>query len=292
MLINVLNILIPIYATVILGYILGRKGFPWPSGTIVPLILQISLPCLIVSHFAKQTSVPTGLVQVLISAGIIVVVIFGIFYLLLRIFKLPLRTYLGAAGLQNMSIGLALGFLGFGNTGFALALGYASVILLAQFTFGWWIPEGRINWKRVLSQLTIYGIILGLLLMFVHIQPPSYIDKTLSLIGQLAIPLLLFSLGFSLAGITITKLPRNLLMSAIHLTCCLGVGISTALLMGLENDAFIVVVLLSMLPSSTINLLMGRESGADMQPMTMFVFCTNIWLVVTLPVGLVLLLPS
>ena len=292
MLINILDILVPIYATVIFGYLLGRREFPWVSRTIVPLILQISLPCLIVSHFSKQKTVPDGLVEVLISAGIIFTILLGIFYLLLRLFKMPLRTFLGAASLQNMSIGLALGFLGFGNTGFALALGYASVILFAQFTLGWWIPEGRINVKRTLSQITIYGIILGLLLMFVHIQPPSYIDKTLSLIGQLAIPLLLFSLGFSLAGIKITRFPKNLVLSAIHLTICLGIGISTALLMGLENDAFVVVVLLSMLPSSTINLLMGKESGADMPPMTMFIFCTNIWLVITLPIGLVLLLPS
>ncbi|MEE3325833.1 MAG: AEC family transporter [Myxococcota bacterium] len=70
-----------------------------------------------------------------------------------------------------------------------------SGLLLGQFTLGYWVPESRVNWRKSASQVAIYGIILGLLMMFLHIKPLSYIDRTLSLIGQLTIPLLLFSLG-------------------------------------------------------------------------------------------------
>jgi hypothetical protein len=287
---NILNILIPIYSIVILGFVLGRSKFPWPTQPIVPLILKIGLPCLIVSHFSMHETVPPGMVGVLISATIILGVLLVAFYVFLRIFRLPLRTYLAAASLQNMAIGMALGFLAFGSVGFTLALGYASVILLGQFTLGYWVPGNRVDWRKSASQLAIYGIILGLVMMFLHIKPPSYIDRSLSLIGQLTIPLLLFSLGFSLANVKIERLPFNMLLSFVHLALCTGVGVATAFLMELKGEAFTVVVLLSILPSSTINLLMSRDSGADEGSMTVFVFSTNIFLVLSLPVALFLLL--
>ncbi|MCH2134062.1 MAG: AEC family transporter [Phycisphaerales bacterium] len=292
MLTHILDILVPIYVTVILGYILGRRGFPWPARPMVPLILQIAVPCLIASHFAKQTSIPPGLFKVMISAAIIVTTLFVLFYILLRLFRIKRRIYLAAASLQNMSVGLALGLLGFGDAGFALALAYASVILVVQFTLGWWIPEERINFKRFFQQVTIYGITIGLVLMFVQIQPPSYVDRLLMLIGNMAIPLLLLSLGFSLAAIKVEKMALAFIMSTIHLVVCLGIGLTVAVLMDLQGDAFIIVILFSILPSSTINILMASEAGVDMPPLTIFVFCTNIWLVITLPVALVLLLPS
>ena len=52
----------------------------------------------------------------------------------------------------------------------------------------------------------------------------------------------------------------------------------------------LLVILMSILPAATINILMGQEAGADLEPLTIFVTCTNLWLVVSLPIALVLLL--
>ena len=62
--------------------------------------------------------------------------------------------------------------------------------------------------------------------------------------------------------------------------------------MGLKGEAFTVVALVSILPSSTIHRLMANESEADVHSMTLFVFSTNLVYILTLPIALALLLPS
>lgn len=292
---EILGILVPIYTTVLLGYGLGRIGFSWDAKTISPLVLQVTFPLLVIHQFTRPGIETSGVITMFMAALLVVGGFFVIFGLLCWLAKLPIRTYLGAAALSNMSIGLAVGYLGFGEDGFAMTLAFGSVVLLAQFTLGRWVPAGlgsggHVDLGRPFRRPFIYVLALGILLLFMGIHLPVYIGKTLHLVGQLTIPLLLLSLGFALAAIHFQGIGRSLLMTVVHLGICLAVGVAAVWLLGLEGQDRALVILLSIMPSSTINILMGREEGADVERLTIFVACSNLWLIVSLPVALVLLL--
>ena len=293
MLSNILDILVPIYAIVIAAYLMGRFNFPWASKKLTPLVLHVALPCLVIRQLANDRANPTEMLWMLLAAAMVFAFSTTLAILLLRITRQNLRTYLSAFSLNNMSIGLAIGILGFGNNGLALCIGFASIILVAQFTFGQWWYAGRYQWQVLVKEPFIWAFLIALSFMFLGVHLPPFVDKTLQQMGMLTIPLLLLSLGFSLSQIRFSGFPKAMLLAGIRLAIFVGMSFCTVLLLGLEGESRAIVLLLSVLPASTINILMANQANdVDMPPLTMMIMCTNLWMTVALPVAMILWLPT
>ena len=155
-----------------------------------------------------------------------------------------------------------------------LCLGFASIILVAQFTFGMWSYEGRIVWQVLFKEPFIWAFLLALAFMFFRVHLPSFVDKTLEQLGHLTIPLLLLALGFALAEIKITGFARAMIFSGVRLGIFFGVSWLVVLILGFEGETRAIVLLMSVLPASTINILMANQTGKiDMPPLTVTTPC-------------------
>ena len=293
MLENILDILVPIYGIVVAAFVLGKFNFPWASKKLTPLVLHVALPCLVVRQLSNDRANPEDMLWMLLAAAMVFGFASIIAYIFLKIAKQEVKTYLAAFTLNNMSIGIAVGILGFGDNGLALCLGFASIILVAQFTFGMWSYEGRIVWQVLFKEPFIWAFLLALAFMFFKVQLPSFVDKTLEQLGHLTIPLLLLALGFALAEIKITGFARAMIFSGVRLGIFFGVSWLVVLILGFEGETRAIVLLMSVLPASTINILMANQTGKiDMPPLTVTIMCTNIWMAAALPVAMILWLPS
>lgn len=292
MLQEILDILVPIYALILLAYVLGRLGFPWPSKEITPALLQIALPALIIRELANDHADPDDLLRMMLAAALVLAISTLIFWGLIRWRKLSVRTYLAPAALSSPSIGLAVGMLGFGDSGLSLALGYGGILLVGQFSLGCWLLNGKVQWLQLVKQAFLWGFILALVLMFLKVDIPSYIDKTLEIAGNLAIPILILSLGFALTKVNFNGFGRMILYSGIRSLVIIGLSIAAAYGLGFDqsSEAFKLVLLMGVLPAATINILMGMQAEDDMQPITLFVFCTTLWTAILLPIAMVILL--
>jgi predicted permease len=290
---NILDILIPIYGIVIAAFIMGKFNFPWASKKLTPLVLHVALPCLVIRQLSNDRANPEDMLWMLLAAAMVFGFASIIAYVFLKLTKQEVKTYLAAFTLNNMSIGIAVGILGFGDNGLALCLGFASIILVAQFTFGMWSYEGRIVWQVLFKEPFIWAFLLALAFMFFKVQLPTFIDKTLEQLGHLTIPLLLLALGFALAEIKITGFARAMIFSGVRLGIFFGVSWLVVLILGFEGETRAIVLLMSVLPASTINILMANQTGKiDMPPLTVTIMCTNIWMAAALPVAMILWLPS
>ena len=293
MLENILDILVPIYGIVVAAFVLGKFNFPWASKKLTPLVLHVALPCLVVRQLSNDRANPEDMLWMLLAAAMVFGFASIIAYIFLKIAKQEVKTYLAAFTLNNMSIGIAVGILGFGDNGLALCLGFASIILVAQFTFGMWSYEGRIVWQVLFKEPFIWAFLLALAFMFFRVHLPSFVDKTLEQLGHLTIPLLLLALGFALAEIKITGFARAMIFSGFRLGIFFGVSWLVVLILGFEGETRAIVLLMSVLPASTINILMANQTGKiDMPPLTVTIMCTNIWMAAALPVAMILWLPS
>ena len=293
MLNDILDILVPIYDIVIAAFLLGKFNFPWASKKLTPLVLHIALPCLVVRQLANDRANPQDMLWMLLAAAMVFGFSATIAYIFLKVFRQNVRTYLAAFSLDNMSIGLAVGILGFGDNGLALCIGFASIVLVAQFTFGQWTLQGKVTCSTLLKEPFIWAFLLALAFMFFHVELPPYVDKTLEQVGHLTIPLLLLSLGFALAQIKFTGLMRGMIFSGIRLVIFVGMSFCVVLLLGFEGESRAIVLLMSVLPASTITILMANQNGEiDMPPLTIMIMGTNIWMAAALPIAMILWLPT
>jgi hypothetical protein len=290
---NILDILVPIYGIVIAAFVMGKFNFPWASKKLTPLVLHVALPCLVVRQLSNDRANPEDMLWMLLAAAMVFGFASIVAYLFLKVAKQEIRTYLAAFTLNNMSIGIAVGILGFGDNGLALCLGFASIILVAQFTFGMWTYQGRIVWQVLFREPFIWAFLLALAFMFFRVELPTFVDKTLEQLGHLTIPLLLLALGFALAEIKITGFVRGMIFSGVRLGIFFGVSWLVVLILGFEGETRAIVLLMSVLPASTINILMANQTGKiDMPPLTVTIMCTNIWMAAALPIAMILWLPS
>ena len=72
----------------------------------------------------------------------------------------------------------------------------------------------------------VWAALVGMSLQALGIHLPIWIDNTIGLIGGLAIPLMLLTLGVSLAKLRVASLGRSIALSAGRLAIGLAVGLA------------------------------------------------------------------
>jgi len=283
---KVFQIILPIYVCVGLGFLLGRLKVPWDSKSAGWLVLNVGLTCLVVAKLAEAHASASEMLQILWAGFLAIMAFLVISYGIIRSLGLPLREYWASFSLSNMSIGMALGLYAYGEKGLALALGFTGIMLIFQFTAGLWIPSGRVSIKQLFRTPFLYGLLVGLVLVFTHTSLDKPILDTLNLIGGLTIPLALLILGVSLAGIRLATLNKAVGYAAIHLVMVTAVSVGLTFLLGLKAELGTVFILLCLMPSSTVNLIMAQQVGINTENVASFIFGTNILIMLSLPIAL------
>lgn len=139
------------------------------------------------------------IVNVMNAAGpVLLCVLIGFGFL--TIMRLPSRAYLSPLMFNNVgNIGLSVSLLAFGSKGLAYGIAYMVVVLTGLFTVAVWLPQGKVSLGGIARKPTIHAVVLAIVLMATDTRLPSLIDHTFSILGGLAIPLMLLMLGTTLA---------------------------------------------------------------------------------------------
>ncbi len=101
----------------------------------------------------------------------------------------------------------------------------------------------------------IWATLAALAVLYTGLPVPLWVTNSLDLIGGFAIPLMLITLGVSLAQLELTGLPRSLALSALRLGMGFAVGVTLASLMGLEGTARGVLIIECAMPVAVFNFL-------------------------------------
>jgi predicted permease len=212
------------------------------------LVQNVGYPALVISHLSAGH---VTLSSFLVMAGAALtcvatfVVVSGFF---LKLIGLPLRAFIAPMSLNNVgNIGLPVTLLAVGDVGLSYSFAFVVVVLLGVFTYGTWVPRGEISLKGVLSSPVIYAIAVALLLMGLEMHLPKPLASAFEILGGLAIPLMLLTLGHTLATLTIGSIRRGAMLAGFHLLMALAAGFGLANLFGfagIERDVFILMCLM------------------------------------------------
>jgi predicted permease len=176
--------------------------------------------------------------------------------------RLPLRVYLPALTFPNAgNMGMPLCLFAFGEPGLGLAVMFFATLAVAQFTLGPALAAGRWDPWQALRTPVLHAVALALLLRAAGLDVPRWAANTTSLLGGCAVPLMLVSLGVTLARLRVGGLGRALAMSALRLGLGFCAGLVVAWTLGLEGVARGVVVLESAMPVAVFNYLWAVRHG-------------------------------
>ncbi len=285
---NVFNIILPVLLCVGVGYVLALIKAPFDNKVVNDLISRVGFPTLVISHISTaQIDGPTFLT--VIAAAAMAVAGLAIFSLLaLRLLGYSIPAFLGPLTHGNVgSIGLPVTLLAFGEAGMAYAMGFVVVILLSMFTVGIWIPSRSVSLKAVLTSPVIYAALIALGLVMTDTSLPKPVAASFNILGGLAIPLLLLTMGHTLASFKIGDVRQASLLTAIHLIIAASVALVVTQLFGFTGTERGVVILCCLMPSSVANYLFADQYLPEKAPdVAGFILVSTLATLVVLPLAL------
>lgn len=285
---HVVTVMLPVLLCVLLGYGLAVLKAPFDRKMFGGLVANVGYPALILSHLAKDHIELGAFLNVLLAAACMIL-IFGVLgFGILKLLRLPVQAYLSPMMLSNVgNIGLPVTTLAFGAEGAAVALGFVVVVLAAIFTVGVALPIGKPDFKTLAKQPVIYAVMVALVLMETDWSLPGPVDQSLSILAGLAVPIMLLTLGYSLATLKSGNLGRAATLSVIHI--CFSAIAALALTSvfpfnGTQQNA--IILLCFMPPSVATYLAVSQYRPDDAPPVAGFIFLSTLMTMLTVPLVL------
>ena len=288
---EVFSVIAPLLVLAGIGWVWAKRGRPFQVDNISLLVTNIGTPCLVI-HTLLTAEVDRSMIGTMALATFVALAAFmAVNAAVLYLLGLPIRSYVSALTFPNAgNAGLSLSLFAYGPPGLALGILYFAVSSLGNFTLGQSILAGRGNLREVFRSPMIYAVLFGVIGNLLELHPPGWILRSLQVAGGIAIPLMLFTLGVSLATLKVNDLRRGLLLSVLRLLAGLGAGFGLSALLGLEGAARGVFIIQCAMPVAVVNYIFALRYNRDPQTIASLVVISTLLSFATLPALLVLVL--
>ena len=287
LILTVLEIVAPVGLLGAIGFAWVQSGLEYRMEFITRLCMTLSVPALIFTALMKTTIDPAALTSLTLAAIACYAVLSLVFWALLRLGKLSQRTYLAPLIFGNTgNVGLPLALFAFGEVGFAYAVVVFAVMAIFSFTAGVWLVSGGGSPLRALREPVTWATILGAVFLWQGWHTPGWLTNSLVLLGQIAIPVMLITLGVAVARLNAAHLGRAFVMSVLRVAICLGVAAGVGRWLALEPVAFAVLVLQVSTPVAVTSYMLAEKYGADADTVAGLVIASTVLAVLTLPLTL------
>ncbi len=298
----------PLFILIALGWMLVRWR-KWPDSITEALnrvVFKIALPAMLfrlMSDFGQSPPVDARLLIAFFGSCLIVFVLGRV--IASRLFKLDGISgsvfALGGIFSNNVMLGLPIATVMLGEKAIpsvALVLVFNGLILWTLATVSVeWVKHGALNLKgfgkttvSVLKNPLIIAILSGTLFSLIGIPLPQMIDKPVSMLGTIAVPLALVALGMSLAAYKIKDgLKESYAICLLKLIVQPLVIWGLAVMLGLPPLESKVVVLLGSMSVGINVYLMSQQFNALTGPAATSMLLSTVFSAVTTPLLLMLM---
>lgn len=291
LILTVFEIVAPVFLLAAVGFSWVKLGFEYRLQFVTRFATMLAMPSLIFVAL-MQTEIPGNDLSRFTMATLVANLLLAVlFWLIVRGLRLDPRTYLSPLIFGNTgNLGLPLCIFAFGQVGLGYAVIFLSVTALFSFTYGIYLVAGKGALGQVARQPMAWATILGAVCLSQGWQTPTFLTSTLELLGQMAVPLMLVTLGVAIARLTSHSLGRALWLSALKLAVCFALGWGIGRWFDLDTIAFGVLVVQICTPVAVTSYLLAERFGADSDAVAGMVMVSTVLSVAALPAVLAIIL--
>ena len=287
----VLEIVTPVFLLAAIGYIWVKLGFEYRVQFVTQIAMTLAVPCLIFVSLMQTEITPQMLADISMATVVAYLAVGGAGFAILKAFGLSQRTFLPSLLFSNTgNVGMPLAFFAFGQTGLGYAIVVFAIMAIISFTFGVWLVAGGGSPGKLLKEPLIPATLLGGVFMVQGWQTPVFLTNSLTLIGQMAIPLMLITLGVAVARLRPGRLTQAIALAFVKLIICSAAAWAAGWYFDLEPIAFAILVLQLTTPVAVTSYLLAEKYGADAQSVAGLVVVSSLMSVLSLPILITILL--
>lgn len=288
---TVAEIVAPVFLLAGIGFAWVKLGFEYRLEFVTRMGMTLAVPSLVFVALMQLEIDRSSVTSLLLAAAAAHIVILALSFVFLRGVRMDQRTYLGPMIFGNTgNLGLPLALFAFGETGLGLAVVVFAVTAIGTFTLGLRLVAGKGSYLTIVKEPMVGATLLGGLFLWQDWQTPVFLTNTLELLGQMAIPLMLITLGVAVARLTPGSLGKAVVIAVVKLVVCIGAAWVTGQVFDLSDVAFGVLVLQMSTPVAVTSYLLAEKYKAGATAVAGLVVVSTLLSVATLPVVLALIL--
>ncbi|CUH68065.1 auxin efflux carrier [Thalassovita gelatinovora] len=285
MLIQMVNILGPILAMTLIGYVMGRSSLGLETRTLSTVVILVATPALIFNTLTSLHVTPETIGRMAAAALLCLSLAGGLGLAVLLLVGGSVRSFLPPLMLPNSgNMGLPLVVLAFGSEGMQLGVAYFFVVALVQHTVGLSIYAGTLRLRALARQPLIYSVAAVLLVTWFDLPVPQILLTTTEMLGGMMIPAMLLLLGTSLASLQIADLRPALMVAVGRLLIGVLSAAIVIFVLGLSGVAAGTVFLLATMPTAIISYVFAERYQRDARQVAGSVVVSTLLTFVCLPV--------
>lgn len=290
MLERILTIVLPLFAVTAVGYLYARRHRP-DMGVVATLNLDVFVPALVFSALASK-DVDLAAYGVLAFAGLLLVLGSGLLaWPVARAARVAVRTFVPPMMFINSgNMGIPLLVLAFGEGAMPAAVVLFLVENVLHFSLGTHMLDPRAGLLGVLRTPVMLASLAGLAVNLSGLAPPPMVALPLEMLGQVAIPLMLFTLGVRLADVDLGDWRAGLLGALARPLSGLILAWPIAATLGLPVDQTRILIVFAILPPAVLNATFAERYGQEPERVASIVLLGNTAALLTIPAVLVLVL--
>lgn len=281
---QIFTVIAPILLISFLGYFWSFFKLRYDGQFIASIVMNIASPCLILATMLKSSldQQEVLLMSVVTVAGLALLFLFN--FILIKITGVSWRTFMSPLTFANTgNMGIPISLFAFGEHALALSLIIFMVTSLFHFSVGVAIVGSKNPLHTLITSPICYAAILSFFIVLNKTTVPVSVFNTLKLLGDMAIPLMIFSLGVSLHSLKAAAFKRSLFFGAMRLLIGFIVGWLLCELFDLEGAVKGVVMIQACMPSAVFNYLLALNFNREKEEVAGVVVCSTILSFITLP---------
>ncbi|MEO0369957.1 MAG: AEC family transporter [Pseudomonadota bacterium] len=288
---TVLEIVAPVFLLATVGFAWVKLGFEYRVQFVTRLGMSLATPCLVFVAL-MQSQIDPGALGALSLAGFAAYGLVTVaMWAAVAAGRLDRQTFLAPLIFSNTgNLGLPLALFAFGDVGLGYAVVVFAVSAMIQFTFGIWLVSGGGSLVKMIQEPLVPATVLGAIFLVMDWQTPQFLTNALELIAQMAIPIMLITLGVAVARLSIGALTRPLVLSVLKVMISAGCAALAGWWFGLGPVAFGVLVLQVATPVAVTSYMLAEKYGAEAEAVAGLVVVSTLMSVLTLPIILAFVL--
>lgn len=290
MFLRIISILFPLFAIVGLGWFVGRRARPDLS-IANQLNMDVFVPALVFSALVSK-EFHLGEFLPLFGVSVVLIVGFGLTgWLAARLSGVAVKTLVPPTMFNNSgNLGLPLAVLAFGEQALAPAVVMFMVSNFLHFSYGAWLLDHKTRlatiWKVPSVLATLAGVAVGT--AGIAVWPPLML--AIKMVGDISIPLMLFSLGVRLTDARFHSWRIGVggaLLRPIGGMLVAALALSVVELPPLQRA---LVIVFGALPPAVLNFMFAERYQQEPEKVASIVMIGNLFSLIFLPLALALTL--
>ena len=283
---QILSTLLPVFLIAGCGALYGRFRTPDIRGLNV-LNMELFVPMLIFAVLADQQAPLQDYAGLALAATVVVLGSGIVLYPLTRLLNLNPKTFLPPMMFNNSgNMGLPLLVLAFGEAALPAAIVLFIVEMLLHFSVGLYMLDPQTSVLQRLRLPIVFASIAGLTVNLGGIPLPDWLLQALNMLGEVSIPLMLFTLGVRMLDIDFSDWKLGMLGAIACPVSGLLLAWPMILLLDLPDFQIAALWVFAALPPAVLNYMVAEQYQQEPHKVASLVLLSNLGSLVVMPIVL------